>query len=319
MRISALYRGYMSVLVLISLVIMVESAPELQKNIRLLTTVHQLTKLVPSNDNFLSAFCDPSSSGDIQVNSVQKRGFSSIEWGCSTLLQSKVACASGDLAEAQKWYEVAKRSCIRTDLIYEWQGQLAWAEGKHEQAINIWFKLPNTIRYLAGQAFFHSNQGDNEVSRLILEALLPEYASELETYQIRRAYDILDQGYMNEGDIKNSLRVRKEMVDIDPGRVSNWIKLGDALYKNGDLEQSLKVLYYTLALVDAEENPYLAGWTYLTLGHTQAAMQDYSEAMESFNTALDWYILSERATDSQEEYIKRRISQWKSNVIGSRD
>lgn len=217
----------------------------LKDNINLLMATQYVFSYqnVPDKSPFITA-CYASTDENITfLTSMYETG-----QACASLSFSRAACLAGGRARAEQWFDQARQSCDRQELLLAWGGLLAWTSGDRQEALDQWHSLPRGgaqyLAYLVDQV----PSEDVTARRYLLEKGLLPQAHELGPAQIQKYYTLLASIYRQEGNWPQMASLYEEAVGLAPANAVLWIRLGDARRLTGDLVEARKAYETALGL-----------------------------------------------------------------------
>jgi tetratricopeptide (TPR) repeat protein len=102
----------------------------------------------------------------------------------------------------------------------------------------------------------------------------------------RRMADI----WLQQGNLEQALTVYQEMIDIAPQRATGYALMGQALFEAKHYEEAIKFLEQAL-----QRDPKEPDLLWEMLGESYAALEQWAEAMQTYEQAIDLNPNSQRA------------------------
>lgn len=273
----------------------------LDYNLRNILVVRELVAdgPMPRESAFVNHCQDPS------ANSHSEFGNEQDVIGCLSLTYSKASCIDGNLTQSMVWFENARQSCHRYQHIREWAGLLAWAVGNRQQAADNWSQLPHSERYVANLVDLVDQQ-DFDTQRYLIETLILPGKQKLSLRQLEKVYAKLATTYAREEKWSEIVRLYQEAIQQAPKRTVRWIRLGNALRRDGQFTAAAEALEQAIDSLEGGD-AFLLGWAYEELGIVYQKIGLREAAARSFSLAIHWFQLSSRVSDARLETIYLRL------------
>ena len=204
---------------------------------------------------------------------------------CVLVSASRVSCLQGDIQEGLLLLESAKSSCSRSSLLDVLEGDLHYASGNVEGALDDWLRAENGLDAVRVRGDVLRREGRTDEALIVLQEALKRRTDASSDASLGSVYELLGELAFEKKDWPLVVMAFERVVGLKPIRRDAYVFLGQAQREIGDLASSRRTLEDGLQLV-SEEDPVLRAALLEQLGATLEVSGEPDQAIEMYREAL---------------------------------